>query len=103
MPKTYKLTVAASTNGYKPCIKIEETNGAGVVKGATGQNLFMFDDFDMKFRPETLSIDFTTVSGRSISLVYANINAYSIFGTISGLSTMHQIWDQIGQAASASF
>ena len=103
MPKTYKLTVEASTNGYKPCINIEETNGAGVVKGATGQNLFMVGDFDMKFRPDNLSIDFTTISGRSLSLVYANIDTYSIFGTTTGLTTMHLIWDQIAQTASTAF
>ena len=100
---TYKLTIASSTNGYKPCIKIQETNGSGTLKGATGQNLFMVGDFDMKFRPDNLSIDFTTISGRSLSLVYANIDTYSIFGTTTGLTTMHEIWDQIGQAASASF
>lgn len=103
MPKTYKLTVSASTNGYKPCVKIQETNGSGTLKAATGQNIFMFGDFDMKFRPEKLSIDFHTMSGRSLSLVYANIDTYSIYGTTSGLTTMHAIYDQIANSANAAF
>ncbi|AXH76561.1 MAG: hypothetical protein [Bacteriophage sp.] len=103
MPKTYKLTVAASVGFYKPIIVIEETNGSGVVKGATGENILMFDNFDMKFRPDSLSMDFFTISGKSISLVYANIDTYSIFGTTSALTTMHEIWDQVASIAAASF
>jgi hypothetical protein len=102
MPTTYKLTVVASTNGYKPCILLQETNGSGTLKGATGVNLFYFGDFDMKFRPATLSIDFHSLSGRSLSLVYANIDTYSIWGTTTGLTTMHEIWDQIAQTASTA-
>lgn len=100
---TYKLTVTASANGYKPIIKLEETNGSAVVKGATGVNLFFYGAYDLKFRPENLSMDFTTMSGRSISLVYANINAYNIFGTTSGLANLHAIWDQIVGTAPTSF
>jgi hypothetical protein len=92
---TYRLTLASGSTTYAPIFLIEETDGAGAVLEDSGLNLFMVGKFDCKYRPETLSMDITTVSGRSISLVYANIDTYDIFGNSTNGTTMYLLFDLI--------
>ncbi|AXH76560.1 MAG: hypothetical protein [Bacteriophage sp.] len=95
MPKTYELVINPGTNSGKPLIFIEETDGAGAKLEDAGQNIMMAGQFDCKFRPNSLSIDFFTVSGKSLSLVYAQIDSYEIFSTSTGLTTAYAVWNKI--------
>lgn len=100
---TYKLTLTAGTNSTIPIFLIEETDGTGTLIEDQGNNLFMAGKFDCKYRPESLSMDITTISGRSISLVYANIDTYDILNTSTGLTTMYLIWKEIADLSITNF
>lgn len=92
---TYKLTLTNGSNSYLPLFLIEETDGGGTLLEDAGVNLFMSGDFDCKYRPESLSMDITTKSGRSMSFVWGNIDTYDILGDTTNASSIYTMWDLI--------
>ena len=102
---TYRLTVQASTNSYKPIVLIEETDGNGTLLEQDGKNIIIVGEISVEFKkgptdPE--SKIFIRWTDNYFTLTYDMIDGYSIYGTTTGLTDIHEIWDAIASGSQSA-
>lgn len=103
--KTYRLTVQPTTNSYKPIVLIEETDGNGTLLEQDGKNIVIVGEVNFEYKkgptdPESKL--FIRWPDNYFTLIYGEIDGYSIFSTTTGLGDIHAIWDAIASGAQSA-
>ena len=100
----YSITTQGSSNSYRPVLLIEETDSLGTKLEDAGLNVVAVGVLAPSYTPSSAKSDepvitFQLADGNSIDMTYEQVTTYSIWGTTSGLESIHEIWDAIANNA----